>query len=321
MIYIVFTSILAFSLTTFFIKIYKRNLIKIFYKFKEKHNYNTKILPLGGLTLIILFLLNYQYFNFHIIIASIVLFFLGFCSDLKIIKSPYLRFILMLIPISIFIYYSNLSISSNNFPVIGELIENKLFNFIFLLTCILIIVNGCNFIDGVNNNLNIYFILFNLTVIYLKYINDINLDHNIVFLVFSVIFFFFNYKNILMAGDSGSYLVGFISSVEAVMITNQIENLSKYFAILLLAYPSYEVLFSMIRKRKNNFFFPDGKHLHLLLIKFNKKNHIKTSFQLNFINLIIFFIGIYFSTDDIVLITLIFSYIITYNYFHNYLSR
>ena len=321
MIYIIFTSVIIFLFTVLLTKIYKKKLIKLFYRFKEKHNYNTQILPLGGLILIILFLLNYQYFDFYILIVSIILFFLGLSSDLKIIKLPLPRLFLMFISIAIFIFYSNLTISHNNFPIMGELMKSKLFNFIFLLTCIIIIINGCNFIDGVNNNLNIYFILFNISVIYLKYINNINLDYNKVLLFFAIIFFFFNYKNIFILGDNGSYLIGFICSVEAVLITNQIESLSKYFAILLLAYPSYEVLFSILRKKKIGALFPDEKHLHLLLIKFNKNKHFKTSFQLNFLNLTMFFIGLHFNTDDIIIIFLIFLYIIIYNYFHNYLVR
>ena len=56
-----------------------------------------------------------------------------------------------------------------------------------------------------------------------------------------------------MLGDAGAYLIGFLSALEVVHITNEIQFLSKYFAIILLAYPSYEVLFSIGRKRKKRF--------------------------------------------------------------------
>ena len=122
-----------------------------------------------------------------------------------------------------------------------------------------------------------------------------------------------------MFGDSGAYLIGFLSALDLVQITNEIELLSKYFAIILLAYPSYEVLFSIIRKK--NPLFPDGNHLHLLLMKINKQNHFKTSLQLNFLNLILFSLGSIYHNDDVILVFLILSYVILYNYFHNYFSR
>ena len=199
--------------------------------------------------------------------------------------------------------------------------NTELFNFIFLLVSILIIINGCNFIDGVNNNLNIYFFLLNISLIYVKYIYGVDFQFNILLGTFSLFFFYFNYKNIIMYGDSGAYLIGFLSAIELVNVTNDIQFLSKYYAIIMFAYPSYEVLFSIIRKRKKNAMIPDENHLHLLLIKHNNKNHIKTSLQLNFLNVIIFVFGSIYYDDDVILVFLILSYVIMYNYFHNYLSR
>ena len=128
--------------------------------------------------------------------------------------------------------------------------NNKLFNFIFLLVCILIIINGCNFIDGVNNNLNFYFLLFNLSTLYIKYIHAIDFEINILLIIFAFFFLYLNYKNIIMFGDNGAYLIGFLCALEIVQLTNEIQVLSKYFAILLLAYPSYEVLFQLLEEQE-----------------------------------------------------------------------
>ena len=321
MLYFIFTNFVIFLSTLLLIKFKKSFLIKKFYRDKEKHNYNKNILPLGGLVLILIIFLNYKYSNLEFLISCFLIFLLGFSSDLKIIKSPMFRFILMIFVVGIYIYSSNTFISQNNFPVIYELMNNESFNFIFLLVSTLIIINGCNFIDGVNNNLNIYFFLLNLSVIYVKYIYGVDFEFNILLGIFSFFFLYLNYKNILMFGDGGAYLIGFLSALELVHITNEIQFLSKYFAIILLAYPSYEVLFSIIRKRKKSPLFPDEKHLHLLLIRFNHKKHFKTSLQLNFLNLIIFLFGSIYHNDDVILVFLILLYVIIYNYFHNYLTR
>ena len=321
MLYFIFTNLIVFLSTLLLIRFKKSFFIKEFCRSKEKHNYNKNILPLGGIILICLIYLNYKYLNLEFLISCLLIFLLGLSSDLKIIKSPVVRFILMVFIVGIYIYFSNTLISQNNFPLIYKLMNNELFNFIFLLVSILIIINGCNFIDGVNNNLNIYFFLLNLSVIYIKYIYGVDFEFNIFLVIFSFFFFFVNHKNIIMFGDAGAYLIGFLSALEIVHITNEIQFLSKYFAIILLAYPSYEVLFSIGRKRKKNALFPDESHLHLLLIRFNNQNHIKTSLQLNFLNLIIFSLGSIYHNDNVILVFLILMYVIMYNYFHNYLSR
>ncbi len=319
--YFIFTNFIVFLSTLLLIKFKKSFLIEKFCKNREKHNYNKKILPLGGIILIFLIFLNYKYFNLEFLILYFLIFLLGLSSDLKIIQSPKVRFILMIFVVGIYIYSTNTIILQNNFPIIYKLMNIKLFNFIFLLVSILIIINGCNFIDGVNNNLNIYFFLLNVSLIYVKYIYGVNFQLNILLGTFSLFFFYLNYKNIIMLGDSGAYLIGFLSAIELVNITNEIQFLSKYYAVIMLAYPSYEVLFSIIRKRKKNVMFPDQRHLHLLLIEHNHMKHFKTSLQLNFSNLIIFVFGSIYHNDDVVLVFLILLYVIMYNYFHNYLLR
>ena len=106
-----------------------------------------------------------------------------------------------------------------------------------------------------------------------------------------------------MFGDSGAYLIGFLSALDLVQITNEIELLSKYFAIMVIPnlmgnMPNWT--FPIIRKK--NPLFPDGNHLHLLLMKINKQNHFKTSLQLNFLNLILFSLGSIYHNDDVILV-------------------
>ena len=320
MLYLIFTNFIVFLSIFLLLKFKKKSLINRFNKNLEPHNYNDNIIPLGGVILITLIFLNYKYFSLELLISCLLIFLLGLSSDLKIFKSPVARFIMMIFVVGIYIYFSNTIISQNNFPIIYKLMNNKLFNFIFLLVCILIIINGCNFIDGVNNNLNFYFLLFNLSTLYIKYIHAIDFEINILLIIFAFFFLYLNYKNIIMFGDNGAYLIGFLCALEIVQLTNEIQVLSKYFAILLLAYPSYEVLFSIIR-RTGRSLLPDEKHLHLLLVRKNNQNHFKTSLQLNSLNLIIFSIGSIFYNDDLIIVFLIFLYLITYNFYHYYLSR
>ena len=98
-------------------------------------------------------------------------------------------------------------------------------------------------------------------------------------------------------GDSGSYLLGFVAGY--LLIVTYLKNplISPYFIVLLLWYPAFETLFSIIRKLqlRYNPTKPDNNHLHHYFYIFLKKK-IKNNYQANLIaanlinlyNLIIF---------------------------------
>jgi hypothetical protein len=77
------------------------------------------------------------------------------------------------------------------------------------------------------------------------------------------------------------------------MIYKTNETISPFFIVLLLWYPCFENLFSIMRKFKfkKSPTFPDTKHFHQLLFYFIKKKYLKESLFSN--NLASFFILIY----------------------------
>ena len=60
--------------------------------------------------------------------------------------------------------------------------------------------------------------------------------------------FLLNSINFLYLGDGGAYLLGFLSSYYLIKFSNLNINISPYYIILLLWYPAFENLFSIIRK-------------------------------------------------------------------------
>ena len=89
-----------------------------------------------------------------------------------------------------------------------------------------------------------------------------------------------NIFNFLYLGDSGSYLIGFIFGTFLIEINISNYLISPYFIALLLWYPAFENLFSIIRKRliQKDPLRPDNSHLHQIiynLLKKNKNNFIK----------------------------------------------
>ena len=99
----------------------------------------------------------------------------------------------------------------------------------------------------------------------------------ITFLIPSLILLFFlNIYNKLFLGDSGSYLLGFLFSIELINFYLNNLNISPFFIILLLWYPAFENLFSILRKINFNKspIYPDTNHLHQLIFSFFRKKKI-----------------------------------------------
>ena len=85
--------------------------------------------------------------------------------------------------------------------------------------------------------------------------------------------YLFNLFNKLYLGDSGSYILGLIFSFIVISFYKLDQLVSPYYIILLLWYPCFENLFSILRKFRFNKspLYPDQNHFHQLLFFFIKK--------------------------------------------------
>jgi UDP-N-acetylmuramyl pentapeptide phosphotransferase/UDP-N-acetylglucosamine-1-phosphate transferase len=91
-------------------------------------------------------------------------------------------------------------------------------------------------------------------------------------LTFALIgFFFWNLPfGYIFLGDGGAYLLGFLAGLLGVLVVERHPEVSPWFPLLLLLYPIYETIFSIIRKkfmRNASPFEPDPIHLHMLFYK------------------------------------------------------
>ena len=298
--------ILVFSVLIYLINnlIDKNNLLQSLSGEKHQLFTTTKNIPLtGGLFMILaFFIINKLNFNVYYIFF-ISIFFIGFFSDLKIITSARLRFILQIISIFIFVLYYDFHIKNIRIIFIDLFLENKIFSYFFIIFCILIIVNGTNFIDGLNGLVLGYFLVVLLTIYNLNLFEDLDISNVQVqyILVFLLYLFLLNLLNKLYIGDSGSYFLGFIFGALLILIYKNNLNISPFFIVLLLWYPCFENLFSIIRKLRFNLspLISDNKHFHQLLFYFLKKKMGPTKLIANntaslliiFFNLIILSVG------------------------------
>ncbi len=83
-------------------------------------------------------------------------------------------------------------------------------------------------------------------------------------------FFVWNYpRGLVFLGDGGAYLLGFIIAELGILLTERNREVSMLMPLLLMAYPIFETLFTMYRRRRRGapMTQPDGIHLHTLIYR------------------------------------------------------
>ncbi len=254
---------------------------------------NKEKIQSGGLFLIIILSFTLYDQNINLTISLILIFLLGILSDIEIIRSPKIRFLLQLVIIFYLIITTSLQVEYTKIYLLDYLINYPIISYSFSLFCILILINGCNFIDGANNILLGYFLIISLNVLYLLNDSIIFIDQNLfkIIIISLITLLVFNFFSLIIAGDAGAYVLGLFFSYLLINFSNQNVNISPIYILNLLWYPAFENLFSILRKiRKNTpISSPDNLHLHHLIFKkfFNKnnKNKFNNSITGLFINL------------------------------------
>lgn len=291
------------------------------------------LVPISGGFLIITNLVLFNE-NYLANIFFAIIFFLGVCSDLLIIENPKKKILIQFFIVVFFLLFLKVSIFSTKIFFIDFLIQNKVFSILLTAFCLLILINGSNFLDGVNTLVCGYYILVLLVVLYVGHYNKINynfLDYYYLLLTLLVIFVF-NLFSKTYLGDSGTFLLSFVIGYYLINLCNNNLSLSKYispiFILLLLWYPAFENLFSIIRKilTKKNPSQPDNFHLHHLTFLFLKKKfgnkkiiNSLTGLIINFYNLLIFCISSQFYSKTIILSFLIAINIFIYTFVYIFL--
>ena len=232
-------------------------------------------IPLTGGLILLILLLIFSSENYINNIFYLLIFMIGIFSDLKKLRSPPLRLVLQIITVILAIFFLNIFVETTRVVFIDGLLSNFSFKFFFTVFCILIIINGCNFIDGVNTLL-LGYILIILSI--LKYLSLGTIELSELFnidILISVIFviFLLNFFNKLYLGDGGSYLIGMIISLFLIDTYNANGDFSPFYIVNLLWYPAFENLFSFLRKIKfeRSPILPDTNHLHQLVYLYLKR--------------------------------------------------
>ena len=280
----------------------------------------------GFFLMIFIFIFNKDFSKLSLVLIFII-FFSGFLSDIFKNFSPLLRLLIQFISSYFFIISNDIFIIDTRVNFLNNLLLNyEYLSIIFTIFCIIVLINGTNFIDGVNINAIGYYIIVYSIIFYVCKSENILINFNFLIQLILLLSFLLtlNILNKTQLGDGGSYLLSFFTAIYLIQIANDNITISPYFIILLLWYPCFENLFSIIRKiyQKQKISNADNLHLHQLIFLFLKKKKISNINNLTGViiviyNLFSFLIAVsYVDKTKIILVVLLVNvsfYIYLYN--------
>ena len=321
--YIFFLIFIIFIALYFFLKTF--NLLQENTNYSNHKNIgkqNKKPIVLGGIFFLIVLLLFTQDVSISYKSIIVLITFLGILSDKNLLPNPKIRFIIQIMLLLYIVNDEALKIDDMRYELLNSFLTNNLFNLFFTVFCLAILINGSNFIDGLNGLFSGYYLIVLISIFYLNFLdnNIFLINQNFLEIIFFslLLFFIFNLFGYIYLGDSGSYLLSFIIGVYLIeFYSNNIDNCSPFYVASLLWYPAFENLFSILRRfsLKKKIEQADQGHLHQIIytkfkdIDFINKKYLNTftGILINFFNCIVFLLSYkyYFLTKNLIIIIIL----------------
>lgn len=243
------------------------------------HDGNIK--RIGGLSIISGFFLILIIFNFffkstinseliYILLFNSVIFIIGFTEDLIKDIKPAKRLFCLFMVTFLWLAHSKNIIQNTNIDLIDNILTLEFFAIVLSTLTIISAINATNMMDGANGLLTGFAILVSIILIVFAYKNN-NLD--LVFLLLSYIgvlsgFLLFNFpKGHIFLGDGGAYFIGAFLSTILIYMSNNLNYFSMLNALIIMAYPIWELVFTVLRRtyKSSRVTNPDNLHLHTII--------------------------------------------------------
>ena len=237
---------------------------------------------LGGLVIFLctVFFFYFELLEFKIFLAfSLLILIPSLLEDFGFSISPLLR--LFLISVGCFLLIIQFDqLPQFEFGYLNVIVNNPFFQIIFFSLAMATVINGQNIIDGTNGlsaltSMTIFASLWYLGLL----VNDQDLMLISFFMILIIIsFLIFNYPfGKIFLGDMGSYFLGLLASYLVIQTFAKYPELPTWSAVIILFYPTLEVIFSYIRKlmSRQSPLKPDHLHLHLKIFYLLSNNNPK----------------------------------------------
>ena len=207
-----------------------------------------------------------------ILISALPLWAAAFIEDIKGNILHLHRLAGIFFSICVFIFINDFSWPRLSFIGSDFLYKNPFLIKVIFALVIATVVNGANFVDGMNG-LACFSIMISFLCLFLlaQRVDDIIFVHlSLLSLGLLSIFILFNFPFAkIFLGDSGAYLLAYLLITMLIIFYGRHPELSNWGAVVIVFYFAFEVIFSFFRKiiQKQSPLLPDNKHLHLLLFR------------------------------------------------------
>lgn len=157
-------------------------------------------------------------------------------------------------------------------PFVDDLLAIHAISFIFTVFAVTGVTHSINVIDGLNGLAGMTALLASIGLAMVAWITgDSFILGSVCILAASVGgFLLVNFpRGRIFLGDGGAYLVGLLLAELAVLLVHRNSEVSAWFPLMLLAYPVWETLFSIYRRRLRGHSpgHADALHLHSLVYR------------------------------------------------------
>jgi UDP-N-acetylmuramyl pentapeptide phosphotransferase/UDP-N-acetylglucosamine-1-phosphate transferase len=170
-------------------------------------------------------------------------------------------------------YFLNVWVTYIQVPGIDWLLSISVISVIFTVIAITGLANAYNIIDGFNGLASMVAMISLLAIGFVAFrTNDLVLASTCLIMIGAIGgFFIWNYpRGLIFLGDSGAYLIGFFIATLSILLVHRNPSVSPWFVLLVNAYPIFETLFTIWRRKVHqgkNPGLPDGAHFHSLIYR------------------------------------------------------
>jgi UDP-N-acetylmuramyl pentapeptide phosphotransferase/UDP-N-acetylglucosamine-1-phosphate transferase len=207
-----------------------------------------------------------------VIACSLPCFVAGISEDLTKNVSPRRRLIATAASAGLAIWLLDAAIVRTDIPGLQELVQWSP-GFAMMLTVFVVagVANAVNIIDGFNGLASMCVLIMVLALGYVAFqVQDTFIFTAALITAGAVLgFFVWNFPaGLIFLGDGGAYLLGFLLCVLSILLVNRNPEVSPIFPLLVCAYPVFETVFTMYRRKLVRGVAtgaPDGIHLHTLI--------------------------------------------------------
>ncbi len=203
--------------------------------------------------------------------CSLPTFAAGMAEDLTKNVSPRRRLLATAISAGLGIWLLGALVTRTDIPGVDLLVQWMPFAVVLTIFVITGVSNAINIIDGFNGLASMCVLMMMLALAYVAFqVGDEFVFTASLITAGAVLgFFVWNFPaGLIFLGDGGAYLLGFLLAELSVLLVQRNPAVSPIFALLLCAYPIFETIFTIYRRKVVRGVAtaqPDAIHLHTLI--------------------------------------------------------